>query len=148
MAIYGVDLAIWAHVHSYERLFPLYDTVIYNGSVEEPYTDPGAPTHVITGSAVSKTSVQTYKVECALFLFDCGLYFLRCILVQGCKWEHDPFPEFQPPWSAFRALDYGYSRFKVINTTHLYFEQISIDQVQSKLSSCPYYFIHNCVTMF
>jgi hypothetical protein len=49
----GVDLAIWAHEHSYERMFPLYNHRVYNGSVEEPYRNPKALVHVTTGSAVS-----------------------------------------------------------------------------------------------
>lgn len=48
---YGVDIAIWAHEHSYERLWPLYDNVVYNGSDEHPYRYPGAPIHIVTGSA-------------------------------------------------------------------------------------------------
>jgi hypothetical protein len=52
---YGVDLTIWAHEHSYERLWPLYNHVVYNGSVEEPYKNPKALTHVITGSAVCQS---------------------------------------------------------------------------------------------
>ncbi|KAL1423490.1 hypothetical protein MTO96_000021 [Rhipicephalus appendiculatus] len=48
---YGVDLEFWAHEHSYERLWPVYDRQVYNGSVEEPYKNPGAPVHIITGSA-------------------------------------------------------------------------------------------------
>lgn len=48
---YGVDLALWAHEHSYERLWPVYNRKVYNGSKQEPYTNPGAPVHIITGSA-------------------------------------------------------------------------------------------------
>ncbi|KAL3196669.1 hypothetical protein MRX96_045144, partial [Rhipicephalus microplus] len=48
---YGVDLEFWAHEHSYERLWPVYDRQVYNGSVEAPYKNPGAPVHIITGSA-------------------------------------------------------------------------------------------------
>ncbi|XP_070578904.1 acid phosphatase type 7-like [Ptychodera flava] len=48
---YGVDLEIWAHEHSYERLWPVYDREVYNGSSSEPYTNPKAPVHIITGSA-------------------------------------------------------------------------------------------------
>lgn len=49
----GVDLEVWAHEHSYERTWPLYDNNVYNGSYDEPYTNPGAPVHIVTGSAVS-----------------------------------------------------------------------------------------------
>ncbi len=55
---YGVDLALWAHEHSYERLWPVYNLKVYNGSANEPYNNPKAPVHVITGSAVS-TVLQT-----------------------------------------------------------------------------------------
>jgi acid phosphatase type 7 len=50
---YGVDLEIWGHEHIYERMWPLYDSIVYNGSVEYPYRNPKAPIHVIIGSAVS-----------------------------------------------------------------------------------------------
>lgn len=50
---YGVDLEFWAHEHSYERMWPLYDYKVYNGSREEPYTNPKAPVHIVVGSAVS-----------------------------------------------------------------------------------------------
>lgn len=49
---YGVDIEIWAHEHIYERMFPVYDRKVYNGSVDKPYTNPRAPVHIITGSAV------------------------------------------------------------------------------------------------
>nr|XP_028597726.1 acid phosphatase type 7 isoform X2 [Podarcis muralis] len=48
---YGVDLALWAHEHSYERLWPVYDYKVCNGSTDAPYTNPCAPVHIITGSA-------------------------------------------------------------------------------------------------
>lgn len=32
-------------------MFPVYDRKVYNGSMEEPYTNPTAPVHIITGSA-------------------------------------------------------------------------------------------------
>jgi hypothetical protein len=54
---YGVDLAIWAHEHSYERLWPLYDYKVQNGSYTEPYRNPRAPVHIITGSAVSIVNI-------------------------------------------------------------------------------------------
>jgi len=48
---YGVDLMLWAHEHSYERLFPVYNRTVYNGTAS-PYMDPPAPVHIITGAAV------------------------------------------------------------------------------------------------
>lgn len=49
----GVDLCLWGHEHSYERLWPVYNHKVYNGSYLEPYTNPGAPVHITSGSAVS-----------------------------------------------------------------------------------------------
>lgn len=49
----GVDVQFWAHEHSYERLWPVYNQTVRNASFEAPYTDPPAAVHIITGSAVS-----------------------------------------------------------------------------------------------
>ena len=136
-----MDLAIWAHEHSYERLFPLYDTAVYNGSNSEPYTNPRGLTHIITGSAVSVIITSQYLLLQRIVLFISRLpTFYTNGLFQGCQWEHDAFPEPMPSWSAFRTLDYGYSRMRVINSTHLYFEQVSIDQVSELTTSCVTYF--------
>ncbi|EDW82409.1 uncharacterized protein Dwil_GK25789 [Drosophila willistoni] len=94
---YGVDVAIWAHEHSYERLWPIYDYVVRNGSLGSPYENPRAPVHIVTGSA-------------------------------GCKEGREPFKGKIPEWSAFHSQDYGYTRLKAHNRTHLYFEQVSDDQ--------------------
>lgn len=66
---YGVDLVIWAHEHSYERLWPLYKYKVQNGSYAEPYRNPRAPVHIITGSAVSLITIKmcsSYAVSCAV----------------------------------------------------------------------------------
>ncbi|XP_026332457.1 acid phosphatase type 7-like isoform X2 [Hyposmocoma kahamanoa] len=93
---FGVDLVIWAHEHSYERTWPLYDNVVYNGSYEHPYVNPRAPVHVITGSA-------------------------------GCKEGRDHFKNNPQSWSAFRSQDFGYTRLKAYNKTHINIEQVSVD---------------------
>ncbi|XP_071535024.1 acid phosphatase type 7 isoform X2 [Panulirus ornatus] len=95
---YGVDLAVWAHEHSYERLWPMFNYTVMNGSTSEPYTNPKAPVHFTTGSA-------------------------------GCDEIHDHFMPEKPYWSAIRSIDYGYTRLKVYNTTHMYWEQVSDDQL-------------------
>ncbi|KAL1509866.1 hypothetical protein ABEB36_004539 [Hypothenemus hampei] len=94
---YGVDLEIWAHEHSYERLWPIYNYEVYNGSYEHPYTNPKAPVHFVTGSA-------------------------------GCQEGRENFTQTRPDWSAFVNQDYGYTRLKAYNKTHLYWEQVSDDK--------------------
>lgn len=92
---YSVDLEIWAHEHSYERMWPLYNYKVYNGSYDQPYTNPKAPVHIVVGSA-------------------------------GCQEKVDSFNPL-PSWSGFRSSDYGYSRIKVHNATHLNLQQVSDD---------------------
>nr|XP_006632576.1 PREDICTED: iron/zinc purple acid phosphatase-like protein isoform X1 [Lepisosteus oculatus]XP_015206299.1 PREDICTED: iron/zinc purple acid phosphatase-like protein isoform X1 [Lepisosteus oculatus] len=95
--LFGVDLELWAHEHTYERLWPVYGFKVFNGSREEPYVNPKAPVHIITGSA-------------------------------GCREKHDGFIPKPRDWSAFRSTDYGYTRMQVLNSTHIYLEQVSDDQ--------------------
>uniref|UniRef100_A0A914WR41 Purple acid phosphatase n=1 Tax=Plectus sambesii TaxID=2011161 RepID=A0A914WR41_9BILA len=46
----------------------------------------------------------------------------------GCYSLHAGFDQDPAPWSAVRALDYGYSILTVYNYTHLYLQQISDDK--------------------
>ncbi|KAH9527597.1 Acid phosphatase type 7 [Dermatophagoides farinae] len=48
---YGVDIIFGAHEHTYERLFPVYNRKVYNGSNNDAYDRPKAPVHVLVGSA-------------------------------------------------------------------------------------------------
>jgi hypothetical protein len=57
---YGVDLEFSAHEHSYERLWPIYDRKVYNGSNESPYTNPKAPVQIITGSAGCQEMIDPF----------------------------------------------------------------------------------------
>lgn len=50
------------------------------------------------------------------------------IFFQGCEERHDPFRK-QPDITAFRTLDYGYTRLIGHNGTHLEVEQVSDDKV-------------------
>ncbi|XP_067935187.1 acid phosphatase type 7-like isoform X2 [Watersipora subatra] len=101
---HGVDLAIWAHEHEYERMYPVYNYTVCNGSAEAPYKNPRAPVHLITGSA-------------------------------GCVERHTPF-RLKPPFVAINNGDYGYTKLRVLNSTHLYFEQISDDQRKHQKATC------------
>ena len=42
----------------------------------------------------------------------------------GCKEGREKFISNPPAWSAFRSSDYGYTRMKAFNKTHLYLEQV------------------------
>ncbi|KQS29830.1 acid phosphatase type 7 isoform X3 [Drosophila erecta] len=46
----------------------------------------------------------------------------------GCKEEREPFSKDLPSWNAYNSNDYGYTRLKAHNGTHLHFEQVSDDQ--------------------
>ena len=69
--ILGVDIALWAHEHEYQRMWPVYDRKVYNGTTSSnPYEDPGAPVHLVTGSAVSCSSVLNIRISVYLKLSD------------------------------------------------------------------------------
>jgi len=91
---YGVDLYLCGHEHSYERLFPVYHSKVMNGSLAQPYYNPRAPVHIITGSAGCKEGLERFG------------------------------PHGLGPWSAFRSSTYGYGRLTVYNSTTLHWEQV------------------------
>jgi len=91
---YHVDLCFWAHEHSYERMWPVYENTVMNGTTtESPYTNTHAPTHIVAGAA-------------------------------GCREGHDSFNGPRASWSAVRNSAYGYGRLRIQNKTHLHWEQI------------------------
>uniref|UniRef100_A0A7E4ZS12 Purple acid phosphatase n=1 Tax=Panagrellus redivivus TaxID=6233 RepID=A0A7E4ZS12_PANRE len=47
---YGVDVAFFAHLHSYERFYPVYNHTVYR-NVSNPYYNPPAPVYILAGSA-------------------------------------------------------------------------------------------------
>ena len=54
-----MDVALWAHEHEYQRMWPVYNRTVYNGTTSSnPYEDPRAPVHLITGSAVSHPTIH------------------------------------------------------------------------------------------
>lgn len=58
---YGVDVHIQAHEHSYERMWPVYNLTVCNGSRDEPYHNPRAPVHILTGSAGCREGVDPFQ---------------------------------------------------------------------------------------
>ncbi|CAH0727268.1 unnamed protein product, partial [Brenthis ino] len=156
---YGVDAVVWAHEHSYERSWPLYDLRVYNGSLEHPYVNPGAPVHIITGSAGCQEGTDNFNPHppawSAFRSADYGysrleahnhthLYIeqvdvdLKGQVIDsvapvhivtgsaGCQEGRDHFRDNPFKWSAFRSQDYGYTRFKAYNKTHINIEQVGI----------------------
>ena len=60
---YGVDLAVWAHEHSYERLFPVYNRVVVpSPSPNSPYIDPRAPVHITTGDVKTSSLNEIWTI--------------------------------------------------------------------------------------
>ncbi|KAH8026055.1 hypothetical protein HPB51_015404 [Rhipicephalus microplus] len=60
---YGVDLHFTGHQHSYERLWPVYDGVVYKGNGTDPYVNPRAPVHVVTGAAKPEVVDSVFIVK-------------------------------------------------------------------------------------
>lgn len=97
---YGVDVEIWAHQHSYERLWPIYNYTVHNGSYNEPYRNPMAPVHLVTGSAGCKEGHANFvrdvpvwsafhsTVSLILFLFSFHCQFLILYSNFSGLWLH------------------------------------------------------------
>lgn len=117
LATFKVDVAVWAHEHVYERLWPIYNYTILKGSEDKPYVNPKGPVHLTTGSAVGS--------EAQVLILSVILHFI--LVLKGCKENHDGFLD-QPKWSAFRSADYGYTMMKILSKEELQFSQISDDQ--------------------
>lgn len=60
---FGVDLELYAHEHQYERFLPLYNYRVYNGtdSVDDPYLNPRAPVHIISGAAGNDEDLDPFQ---------------------------------------------------------------------------------------
>ena len=102
---HGVDLILEAHEHSYERLYPVYDT----HTTQYNYTDPLAPTHIVTGTA------------------GCNEQAGACI---------NPIPGPRGDWSAFHSanrLMYGYGHLQAVNGTHLWWDEVLVEESGQRL---------------
>ena len=95
---FGVDIVFGAHWHTYERLWPVYNNTVLNGTTNpsNPYHDARAPVHIIAGAA-------------------------------GCDEHSDDFNGGPPgPWSAARLgrQEYGYGKLRLLNSSHATWQQI------------------------
>ena len=96
---YKVDIAIWAHEHNYERFWPMYNYTVMNGTTHHN---------------------QPYTNARAPLHMITGS--------AGCQEQKEEFKKKKPYYSAFRNNDYGYTRLKAHNKTHLEFSQVSDDK--------------------
>eukprot|EP00759_Apiculatamorpha_spiralis_P029191 PhF_6_TR31479/c0_g1_i2/m.46268 len=56
---YKVDFVFEAHQHTYERLFPVYNGTVMNGT-QGTYINPPAPVHIVAGAAGCVEDLQTF----------------------------------------------------------------------------------------
>lgn len=66
---YGVDLAFQAHEHAYERMWPVYNLTVCKEPGSNPYLNPPAPVHIVTGSAVSKVFLFLFSLRKKIYFF-------------------------------------------------------------------------------
>jgi len=62
-------------------------------------------------------------------------------IFQGCQERKENFKPEKPYYSAFRENDYGYTRLKAHNKTHIEFSQVSDDKVHWKLITVRWYLL-------
>jgi len=112
---YGVDLVIEAHMHSYERMWPLYR----GRPTAFDYNNPKSSVHIITGAA------------------GCNEQMGWCLNMVDHPHGNN-YPQYaqttlrshfsvEGPWSAYRMWfpgTYSYSRMMVHNDTHLEWQQV------------------------
>ena len=60
---YQVDLAFWAHKHSYERMLPMYKGEVVGTSVGDTFRNAKAPIYITSGSAGCKEIPGTFREE-------------------------------------------------------------------------------------
>lgn len=60
---FGVDVELYSHEHQYERFLPIFDAQVYNGTddLEDPYYNPMAPVHLISGSAGCQERLDPFE---------------------------------------------------------------------------------------
>ncbi len=51
----------------------------------------------------------------------------------GCREDHNPFRHRHNPWSVFRSTDYGYGIMEITNSTHIHWDQYSVDKYPQKV---------------
>ena len=108
---YGVDLALFGHVHLYERLLPTaYDKVVgdFNKS-STVFLNPKAPIYIINGVA---GNLENESVV------------MKVSKTPGI-------------WTALQSESLGYGRLNIVNSTHLHYVQYAFGQSQFDPADAP-----------
>jgi len=94
---YGVDLAIWGHMHCYERTWPVFNgvPVVDSQITRDVYRNPKATTHLTIGTSGAMIA--------------------------------EKFQDPSPSWSLVRGLQYGFTRMDLVNATSLHFQFVKVD---------------------
>jgi len=58
---YNVDIAVFAHVHNYERFYPIYNYTYFTD--EDAYFNPRAPVHLVSGAAGCESDITDWSIE-------------------------------------------------------------------------------------
>jgi len=115
---FGVDLALFGHVHDYSRFYPVFNHTVLNGTtvVGEPFTDPRATVYLTIGGAGNPEMPQPPKNK------QCTLWDQNCMRMTRTPWsvcEYGYYP---------KCPNFNYGRVTVANETHLHWEQVSVTQ--------------------
>ena len=96
----GVDLVLEAHEHSYERLWPVFDTL----TLQRDYINPKGCVHVVTGTA------------------GCNEQAGLCInAIPGPRGDWSAF-------HVANRLMYGFGHLQAFNSTHLYWDEVMAEE--------------------
>lgn len=113
---FGVDLALFGHVHDYSRFLPVFNHTVRPGSdPTEPYTNPRATVYMTIGGAGNPEMPQPPQSKCTTW--DPAD---NCTEMPRTPWlscESGYFP---------KCPNFNYGRVVVHNSTHLHWEQVSV----------------------
>jgi 3',5'-cyclic AMP phosphodiesterase CpdA len=126
---YGVDLALFGHVHDYSRFFPTFNLTVLNGTTApgKPYTNPRATVHMTIGGAGNPEMPPPLPKQLPPPAPPTPALTATCKEDRGCR----------HPWAPWAACETGYypacsdmnyGRIVVANATHLRWQQVSVTQ--------------------
>ena len=111
---FGVDLALYGHVHDYSRFLPVYNHTPHPGSRGAPYTNPKATVHLTIGGAGNPEMPQPPHSKCSA-------WDNNCTNIQS--WS--PWAECESGYFP-KCPNFNFGRVSVANATHLHWQQVSV----------------------